>query len=142
MTIWALLTLVLASCQLAAQSDLQNTTAAPALTARPNETPPHDTYLSIEVTGIAGALPVGESALQVTVRDGAGLAVVGAAVQARGDMTHPGMAPIFGVGVENEPGIYDVPLNFNMGGDWIITIDVTSANGLTASQQVSLQVQA
>ncbi len=139
-TIGVLLTLVLASCQLATQSDLQATNP-PAITVLPGENAVGDTYLSIEVSGVSGALPVGETALEVTVRDGAGLVVQGASVQARGDMTHPGMTPIFGIGEETAPGIYRVPLNLNMGGDWVITIDVTSANGLSATQQVNLQVE-
>ncbi len=138
---WLITALALASCQLAAQTEVHTETTIPAATVIPRETLTDETYLTIEAAGFSGPLPVGETALEVTVRDGAGLVVERASVQARGDMTHPGMTPIFGIGVETAPGIYSVPLNLNMGGDWVITIDVTSANGLSATQQVNLQVE-
>ncbi|MBE2182756.1 MAG: FixH family protein [Anaerolineae bacterium] len=138
---WLVAALALASCQLVAQTEVQTETAIPAATVIPGETLTDETYLTIETAGFSGPLPPGETALQVTVRDGAGLVVEGASVQARGDMTHPGMTPIFGIGVETAPGVYRVPLDLNMGGDWVITIDATSANGLSATQQVNLQVE-
>jgi hypothetical protein len=49
-------------------------------------------------------------------------------VAVRGDMTHAGMRPEFGETVEGENGVYRIPFNWSMGGDWIITVTLTLAD--------------
>ena len=55
--------------------------------------------------------------------------VRGAGIALEGDMSHPGMAPVFGEARETEPGRYTGHLSFYMAGDWTILLHVTLANG-------------
>src|SRR5690606_4271195 len=77
---------------------------------------------------------VGDATLLVTVTTDDGTPVNDATVSVRGDMTHAGMVPVIPDAVsEAEDGVYTIPFEFTMGGDWIVTVDVTLANGDTAS---------
>lgn len=77
---------------------------------------------------------VGDATLLVTVKTDDDSPVNDATVNVRGDMTHAGMMPVIPDAVaEASDGVYSIPFEFTMGGDWIITVDVTLANGETAS---------
>lgn len=77
---------------------------------------------------------VGDATVLVTVSDEEGNPINDATVTVRGDMTHAGMIPVIPDAVTTaEDGIYSIPFEFTMGGDWIITVDVTLANDETAS---------
>ncbi len=77
---------------------------------------------------------VGDATLLVTVTDEDGTPINDATVSVRGDMTHAGMVPVIPDSVTTaEDGVYSIPFEFTMGGDWIITVDVTLANEETAS---------
>lgn len=77
---------------------------------------------------------VGDATLLVTVTDEDGTPINDATVSVRGDMTHAGMVPVIPDPVTTaEDGVYSIPFEFTMGGDWIITVDVTLANEETAS---------
>jgi hypothetical protein len=65
--------------------------------------------------------------------------VAGATVNVEGNMTHPGMQPVFGTGRETSPGHYEAPLQFTMGGDWLLLIDATLADGRTLQRQVDVR---
>lgn len=67
--------------------------------------------------------------LIVQVTDKEGKPVTNATVELEGNMTHPGMAPVFGDAVSDDAdgtsdGIYQVPFAFNMAGDWVITVAI------------------
>jgi len=64
--------------------------------------------------------------------------VTGATVHIKGNMSHPGMKPVFGEGKEVSPGRYQAPLEFTMGGDWFLLIDVKLADGRRMSKQVDV----
>ena len=77
---------------------------------------------------------VGDATLLVTVTDEEDNPINDATVSVRGDMTHAGMVPVIPDPVTTaEEGVYSIPFEFTMGGDWIITVDVTLANDETAS---------
>jgi YtkA-like len=65
--------------------------------------------------------------------------VTGAHVDLEGDMTHAGMAPVFGKAREIAPGQYQGKLAVNMAGDWIVLLHVTLPNGEKLEDQVSVR---
>jgi len=67
-----------------------------------------------------------------------GKPVSGAHVSLEGDMTHAGMAPVFGDAQEVVPGQYQGQLNLNMGGDWVVLIHVTLPDGHNLEEQMSI----
>ena len=73
---------------------------------------------------------VGPAAIEVRVqRDGA--PIEGASVRVTGDMTHAGMVPVVAEAPAFEPGVYrSDAFAFDMAGDWVITADVTYADGI------------
>ncbi len=97
-------------------------------------TEPTAENIAVEVALDTETPAVGDATLLVTINTDDGNAVNDATVNVRGDMTHAGMVPVIPDAVtEAEDGVYSVPFQFTMGGDWIFTVDVTLANGDTAS---------
>lgn len=84
--------------------------------------------ISVEDSG-AGDVTTGESTLVVTVEDSAGNPVTDATVSVRGDMTHAGMSPVLRESDDGANGIYEVPFEWTMGGDWIVDVVVTLPDG-------------
>ncbi len=87
----------------------------------------------------------GASYLQVRVTDAAGAPVTDAQVSLEGNMNHAGMVPVISAAVSDDAdgiadGVYQVPFEFTMLGDWIITVSVTAADGATASTDVDVSV--
>lgn len=83
--------------------------------------------------------------LVVQVTDQAGKPVTDATVSLEGNMSHGGMAPVVGKAVKDDAdgkmdGLYQVPFQFNMLGDWIITVDVKQGAGATVKQDIPVQV--
>ena len=64
---------------------------------------------------VAGA----ETLAEVTLRDSAHRPVRGARLQIEAYMAHPGMAPVMATAAERGDGIYQIRLQFTMGGKWI-----------------------
>lgn len=79
-----------------------------------------------------------ETQVLVTLNDAQGTVINDATVRLRGDMSHAGMNPVLGEASSATNGIYEIPFAFSMGGDWIITVDVTLADGATASQSFNI----
>jgi hypothetical protein len=65
--------------------------------------------------------------------------VAGARVQVEGDMSHPGMAPVFTDALETAPGDYRAPLNFTMGGDWVVLFHITLNDGRKIERQMDVK---
>jgi hypothetical protein len=74
---------------------------------------------------------VGEGTVIVVVRDALGNPIDNALVNIRGDMNHAGMVPVIVETQASVNGEYSVPFNWNMGGDWILTVTTTLADGST-----------
>lgn len=71
----------------------------------------------------------------------AGAAVTGASVMVTGDMTHAGMAPVTAEAKEAGAGTYRADsFAFTMAGDWILTVDVTTADGARARSELLTSV--
>lgn len=54
-------------------------------------------------------------------------------------MTHPGMAPVFSDAQETRPGDYEARIDFTMGGDWVLLLHVTLADGSKFDKQVDVK---
>lgn len=80
---------------------------------------------------------VGETTLLITVTDSNGEPINDATVAVKGDMTHAGMQPVLAEAAAGEAGVYTIPFEWTMGGDWIVTVDVTLADGTVVSKQFS-----
>ena len=76
-------------------------------------------------------------ALTLTDRS-SGKPLPGAEMRIAGDMTHPGMKPVFGTAREVAPGRYEAPVELTMAGDWVISIDARLRDGRTFEQQFEL----
>jgi hypothetical protein len=83
---------------------------------------------------------IGSSSLVVALTDAQGTPIENAAVVARGDMTHAGMEPVTGEGAEESAGIYRVPFEWTMGGDWIVTVTVGLPDGQTTEETFNFTV--
>jgi copper(I)-binding protein len=78
---------------------------------------------------------VGETVLMFTLNDKEGQPVNNATLDIKGDMNHAGMQPVLGKVTQGVNGVYAVPFEWTMGGDWYVTVDVTLADGTTFSQR-------
>jgi len=72
---------------------------------------------------------VGPATITVSIADAAGEPILGARVKLEGNMTHPGMRPVFGEAGEVGAGSYRASLEFTMAGDWIIIVRVDLRDG-------------
>ena len=77
--------------------------------------------------------------ISVRIVDKAGMPVSHARVGIEADMTHPGMAPLFGNVRELGQGRYEGPIEFNMGGDWVVMVQVKAADGRRFERQFLLK---
>jgi hypothetical protein len=83
---------------------------------------------------------VGETALLVTVTDKEGTPIDNATVSVKGDMSHAGMVPVLADATNGENGVYEMPFEWTMGGDWIVTVEVTLPDGRSATQQFNYSI--
>ena len=83
---------------------------------------------------------VGEATLVVRLHSPTGDPIAGAQIRVRGDMNHAGMRPVLGDAVETETGVYRVPFEWTMGGEWIVTLDVTLNDGQHFLREFTMSV--
>jgi hypothetical protein len=95
--------------------------------------------LVIESEILPQPLEAGAVILNLKARDAASRPVTGALIELEGDMTHPGMAPVFGKATEGVAGYYSGRLDLPMGGDWVILMHVTLAGGQKIERQIDLK---
>jgi hypothetical protein len=87
---------------------------------------------------------VGDDQLYIRVTDAAGSNLPITELNLRGDMSHAGMEPVITSYQAPEPdanGTYVIPFNWNMGGDWTLTVEATLQDGTKISEQVDLVVE-
>ena len=82
---------------------------------------------------------VGPANIALKISDADAKPVTGARSELEGDMSHPGMAPVFGEAKEAQPGNYRGRLEFSMAGDWVILLHVTLANGEKLDRQLEVK---
>jgi hypothetical protein len=86
-----------------------------------------------------GSPRLGANTFTVTLTERAGVRLIGAHVALEGDMTHPGMSPVFGEAKEIAPGRYQGTLDLTMRGDWTILLHITLASGRSFDRQVQIR---
>jgi len=84
----------------------------------------------------------GRGTVAVNLRNSDSQLVTGARVTAKGNMTHPGMAPVIVDCKETEPGRYQADLNLGMRGSWVVLLHIKLANGDKLERQVGVEVKA
>lgn len=85
----------------------------------------------------------GDTTLLITLTDKDSKSIRAARLEVRGDMTHAGMQPVSTiVDADADPdGVYYVPFQWTMSGDWVISVNVTLANGETYKKTFDLTVK-
>jgi YtkA-like len=81
----------------------------------------------------------GRNTFTVSLTGPAGEPLAGAHVSLEGDMSHPGMSPVFGEAKEVGPGRYQGVLDLNMLGDWTILFHITLSSGRTFDRETKIQ---
>jgi hypothetical protein len=95
--------------------------------------------ISIEESITPQPVRTGTETISFLLRNAANSPVTGAHVQLEGDMTHPGMAPVFADAVEGAPGSYKAAINFTMGGDWVVLFHITLSDGRRIERQMDVK---
>lgn len=85
------------------------------------------------------AVRVGPASITLNLKDAAAQPLTGAHITLEGDMTHPGMEPVFGEANEISPGRYQGHLEFGMGGDWVVLVHATLQNGQHLERQIEVK---
>lgn len=96
--------------------------------------------INIELEVMGEQLSVGETTLTVKVTDSSGAAINDAALNIQGDMTHAGMTPVIRDVADGEDGLYTVPFEWTMGGDWIVTVLAVLNDGTEVEENFNLSV--
>jgi hypothetical protein len=72
---------------------------------------------------------VGLSTITLNLSDADGKPITRARLKLEGNMSHPGMVPVFGDAREIEAGRYQASIEFTMGGDWIVLVKADLPDG-------------
>lgn len=81
---------------------------------------------------------VSNTTVIVIVKDMQDKPVDNAKIEIMGDMTHAGMVPVSGKIEGGKDGRYSVPMQWSMGGDWILTVKATLPDGTSATKTFNL----
>ena len=82
---------------------------------------------------------VGQVTFNLKLADWDTHAVTGAQIMLEGDMSHPGMPPVFGQARELRTGLYQGHLNVNMAGDWTILAHIRLSSGRMLEHTMQLR---
>ena len=98
--------------------------------------------INVAVAVEPDAPTVGDATLLVTVTDGADQPINDATISVRGDMSHAGMVPVIREVSEarDDMGVYEVPFEWTMGGDWFVDFTVTLPDGSSETQRYEYTV--
>ena len=81
----------------------------------------------------------GPATVNLKLADSAGKPIVGARISLEGNMSHPGMRPVFSEASEVGPGRYEAALEFTMGGDWVILFQINLPDGRNLQRQIDVK---
>ena len=100
-----------------------------------------DQAVAIEVLAPVFPPVVGSSDLVLRVTDVVtGMPIDDAYLSVKGDMEHDCMMPVLTSAKAGLDGEYVIPFEWTMGGDWIVTVDATLADGMQVTQDFNLVV--
>ena len=99
-----------------------------------------DTVKDISVQEKISPRPVrvGDATIAIQLADASARPVTHARISVEGDMSHPGMSPVFGNAIETSPGVYTAHLDFNMGGDWVVLSHIVLEDGRKIERQIDV----
>ncbi len=95
--------------------------------------------ISFEASIAPQPVRAGDETVSIRLADASGHPLSRARIQVEGDMSHPGMAPVFSDAAETAPGSYRAPLAFTMGGDWVVLFHITLADGRKIEEQIDVK---
>jgi hypothetical protein len=84
---------------------------------------------------------VGPGTVIATLKDDAGRPVDGARLEIEANMSHAGMVPVLASTAESHAGVYRVPLQWTMGGDWFVDLKFTLPDGSRVARRRPVSVQ-
>jgi len=82
---------------------------------------------------------VGPTTITLKLTDASEKVVTGARITLEGNMSHPGMAPVFADARETEPGRYQSVIELSMAGDWYVLARVSLPDGRKLDQQFEIK---
>jgi hypothetical protein len=82
---------------------------------------------------------VGPATVSIELADSSQTAISHAAIMVEADMSHPGMRPVFAEAKETAPGSYRAPIEFSMGGDWVLLLHIKLADGRRIERQMHVR---
>ena len=103
------------------------------------KTPEPGGKVTIELVELPKTYRVGNETISLKMSDALGHGVSGAHLSLEGNMSHAGMAPIFGKAIETSPGSYSGNLEFSMAGDWVISVNARLSDGRQVEQQFEIK---
>jgi hypothetical protein len=101
----------------------------------------HDSFAVTLATDPAPPV-MGDAAVVVTLHDAAGQPVDGARLAVEANMSHAGMVPVMGHADAGQGGVYRVPLQWTMAGDWYVDVKFTLPDGQIVTRRFPVTVQA
>ncbi|MBZ0300093.1 MAG: FixH family protein [Anaerolineae bacterium] len=101
---------------------------------------PEDAEVNITYQSDNDPARSGDATVTITLTSGDGNPITDASVNITGDMAHEGMMPVSGEGEHTGDGQYVVPLRWTMAGDWVVTVEVTLADGRQFEQVFDQEV--
>jgi YtkA-like len=84
---------------------------------------------------------VGPGTVVATLIDPAGRPVDGARLEVEANMSHAGMVPVLAATTDSRSGVYRVPLQWTMGGDWSVDLKFTLPDGQKVDRRFPVSVQ-
>ena len=82
---------------------------------------------------------VGPLTITLRVADTSGKPVTGVRIKLEGNMSHPGMTPLFADAQETEPGRYSSTMELSMAGDWYFVVHMTLPDGRQLEHQFEIK---
>ena len=82
---------------------------------------------------------VGSTEINLVLRDANSRPLTGVHVNLEADMSHPGMAPVFGESTEMGGGRYQGRIDFTTPGDWVVLVDMTLPSGQKIERQIEVK---
>ena len=82
---------------------------------------------------------VGPATVTIGLADADGHPLAHAGVTIEGDMSHPGMSPVFAESKEVRDGRYEAHIDFAMAGDWVLLLHIRLPGGESVERQIDVK---
>ncbi len=83
---------------------------------------------------------VGQDTLNIRLFTADDQPINDAALSIKADMTHAGMIPVLAETSGGDNGLYQAPVEWTMGGDWVVTIQAALPDGTVAEKSFALTI--